>query len=243
MYTSCGRPRAHTYTHTYTHNTHTHTQVANYPWDGYPDKGMDERKTRNPTPDDITFRFLAKSYASLHTFMSKSTVGWEAEGVATWLDGPLIHLLQALIPCRAVKSSDAPRCTRDQAEWIPGPTRRPDLAWTSLLLACTCVPRSLKTASPTARSGTLCEPHKNLTLLRGALGSRVSERRGIWQCRGPAGQELRLRGHRAVGAALVAKERFSVAPAPTARGPLLPDTSPPPPASPRVHRLAMEACR
>ena len=48
--------------------------MANYPYDGYPDRTMQLKKTRNPTPDDATFLFLAKYYASHHTRMSKSQV-------------------------------------------------------------------------------------------------------------------------------------------------------------------------
>jgi hypothetical protein len=43
--------------------------------DGYPDSSEAERGVKNPTPDDATFVFLAKTYAAAHAFMSKSKVG------------------------------------------------------------------------------------------------------------------------------------------------------------------------
>lgn len=55
--------------------------MANYPFDGYPDRGTRERPgQRNPAPDDATFRHLAKLYARAHTFMARSEVGVRVEG-------------------------------------------------------------------------------------------------------------------------------------------------------------------
>ncbi len=57
--------------------------MANYPFDGYPDRSNSIRKARNPTPDDATFVFLAKTYAEAHSFMSDSQVGCRLGGGVT----------------------------------------------------------------------------------------------------------------------------------------------------------------
>jgi hypothetical protein len=44
---------------------------------------MAVKKTRNPTPDDATFLFLAKFYAARHTRMAKSQVR-AAPAAAGW---------------------------------------------------------------------------------------------------------------------------------------------------------------
>jgi hypothetical protein len=49
--------------------------VANYPFDGYPDRSTDVRGDRNPTPDDANFVWLAKLYAAHHKTMARSQVG------------------------------------------------------------------------------------------------------------------------------------------------------------------------
>ena len=48
---------------------HEGALVANYPFDGYPDGSHDSRRIKNPSPDDATFVFLARTYASLHKTM------------------------------------------------------------------------------------------------------------------------------------------------------------------------------
>ncbi len=48
--------------------------VANYPWDGYGDMGMQSRG-KNSTQDDDTFVHLASTYAQAHAFMAQSKVG------------------------------------------------------------------------------------------------------------------------------------------------------------------------
>ncbi|GBF96907.1 carboxypeptidase D [Raphidocelis subcapitata] len=53
-------------------NLHEGAVVANYPFDGYPDRSSDVRGERNPTPDDATFVWLAKLYAAHHKTMAKS---------------------------------------------------------------------------------------------------------------------------------------------------------------------------
>ncbi len=53
---------------------HEGALVANYPWDGYPDASMEIRGQIYPAPDDAAFRFLATTYANLHTTMHASKV-------------------------------------------------------------------------------------------------------------------------------------------------------------------------
>lgn len=45
--------------------------MANYPWDGYGDVGM-QAHGKNSTQDDDTFVHLAKTYAQAHAFMAQS---------------------------------------------------------------------------------------------------------------------------------------------------------------------------
>jgi hypothetical protein len=47
---------------------------ANYPFDGYSDHSEAVNGTRAPAPDDATFVFLAKTYASAHKTMAASKV-------------------------------------------------------------------------------------------------------------------------------------------------------------------------
>lgn len=46
-------------------NFHEGDAVVNYPWDGYPDEST-RSGGYNAAPDDVTFKFLAKGYASLN---------------------------------------------------------------------------------------------------------------------------------------------------------------------------------
>ena len=53
------------------HGSGCHVQgavVANYPWDGL----TDPNNTYSASPDDATFRYLAKIYADAHTTMHDS---------------------------------------------------------------------------------------------------------------------------------------------------------------------------
>lgn len=52
-------------------NLHEGAVVVNYPWDGYTSPGMYGQLS--VTPDDATFKHLARTYARKHTSMSKST--------------------------------------------------------------------------------------------------------------------------------------------------------------------------
>lgn len=62
-------------------------QVANYPFDGFPDRGTSVRAgERNPAPDDATLQHLAKGYAASHAFMSESPVS-ECGSVNPWVLG------------------------------------------------------------------------------------------------------------------------------------------------------------
>lgn len=45
--------------------------VANYPWDGRLDMGMQSKY--HASPDDATFRMLAARYAALHSRMQESS--------------------------------------------------------------------------------------------------------------------------------------------------------------------------
>lgn len=49
-------------------------QVANYPYDGYPDHSHQERKVKAASPDDATFVHLASTYARMHSSMASSKV-------------------------------------------------------------------------------------------------------------------------------------------------------------------------
>lgn len=80
-------------------NLHEGAIVANYPYDGHPDGDEDLKPVNNPTPDDATFRHLAKAYAAAHAFMSASKVrpceGMLA-GVPAGVGNLLLVLLQGL---------------------------------------------------------------------------------------------------------------------------------------------------
>ncbi len=58
-------------------NLHEGAVVANYPFDGYPDKALTLKGVKNPSPDDNAFVYLAKTYAKKHTWMTapQNTVG------------------------------------------------------------------------------------------------------------------------------------------------------------------------
>lgn len=53
---------------------HEGALVANYPLDGYRDGSQDVRGVKHAAQDDATFVHLARTYARLHTTMSKSKV-------------------------------------------------------------------------------------------------------------------------------------------------------------------------
>jgi carboxypeptidase D len=53
---------------------HEGAVVANYPYDGFTDHSNKVNGTRNPSPDDATFTYLAKLYARAHKTMAKSQV-------------------------------------------------------------------------------------------------------------------------------------------------------------------------
>ncbi len=52
---------------------HEGALVANYPFDGFDDGSHQIRNVGNPSPDDQTFVYFAKLYASLHKSMATST--------------------------------------------------------------------------------------------------------------------------------------------------------------------------
>eukprot|EP00878_Enallax_costatus_P002023 GHUV01002187.1.p1 GENE.GHUV01002187.1~~GHUV01002187.1.p1 ORF type:complete len:558 (+),score=92.71 GHUV01002187.1:1290-2963(+) len=53
-------------------NLHEGAVVANYPYDGYPDRSQTLTGVRQPSPDDATFQYLAKYYARKHKHMAQS---------------------------------------------------------------------------------------------------------------------------------------------------------------------------
>jgi hypothetical protein len=62
-------------------NCHEGAVVANYPYDGFSDGSEQLRAGGNPSPDDATFKYLAKTYAKNHAFMSASTVSHHGMGL------------------------------------------------------------------------------------------------------------------------------------------------------------------
>jgi hypothetical protein len=63
---------------------HEGAVVANYPYDGFTDHSNRVNGTRNPSPDDTTFMYLAKLYARAHKTMAKSKVS-ACDGAAATL--------------------------------------------------------------------------------------------------------------------------------------------------------------
>ena len=58
--------------------------MANYPFDGYPDGSLEVKGLLARSPDDVTFKYLATRYASLHTTMTRSNKVWSGSGRGVW---------------------------------------------------------------------------------------------------------------------------------------------------------------